>query len=689
MRHVLCLLALALAPTLAHAAPRPPLAPIDVFDLEYVADPQISPDGRTVAYVRRSFDIQTDRARSNIWLVDTRTGAQRPFASGTASYTEPRWSPDGTRLAYTSAVDRDAQILVRWIDSGVTARVTNLTQAPGAVAWSPDGKRLAFSLFEPDSPKPFAPMPSPPKGAVWASPPKVIDRLVYRADGGGYLEQGHTHLFVVPADGGAPRRITSGAFDDEGQPVWTPDGRRLIFSADRNPEHDTKPNADLYAADLETGTVTQLTQRFGPDSEPAVSPDGKLIAFTGFDDHIRGAERVRLYVMNADGSGRRELLSGLDRDAAAPRWRPDGRAIYFAYDDRGTGKLGLATLDGRWREVASGLGGEDPGRPYGGESFSVARGGAVAMNVTDPAHPADIAVLDTRGPRRLTHLNDNLLPYRTLGTVAPLPVRNPDGTQVGAWIVTPPGFDPSRKYPLLLEIHGGPFTNYGWRYSVEMQAYAAAGYVVVYANPRGSTSYGEAYANAIDKNYPGPDYGDLMAVVDAAIAKGFVDPARLFVTGGSGGGVLTAWIVGHTTRFRAAVVAKPVINWTSWVLTADEGPIIMPYWLGKAPWEPGAQAEYWRRSPLAYVGAVKTPTMLLSGEIDYRTPIDEAEQYYAALKLAGVETAMVRVPDIGHALVTRPSQLIAKTQYILAWFARHGGEPVPSPSPSEAAPPGS
>ncbi len=672
------------AATPAAADPRPPLAPADVFDLEYASDPQVSPDGRSIAYVRHSFDILTDRARANIWLIDARTGKQRPVVSGTASYTQPRWSPDGGRLAYISGVDRDAQILVRWMDSGATARVTNLTQSPGAPAWSPDGTRLAFTLFEPDQPKPFAPMPTPPKGAIWATPPKVIDRLTYRADGGGYLEQGHTHLFVVPADGGAPRRVTSGPFDDDSDPEWSADGRRLIFSADRNPEHETYGNSEIYAADLASGTVTALTHRKGPDFSPAVSPDGKQIAWLGFDDRFVGNQRLRLYVMNIDGSGRRELLSGLDRDAAAPRWRPDGKAIYFAYDDEGTTKLGLATLDGRWREVARGLGGEDIGRPYGGGQFSVGRSGAVAMDVTDPTHPADVALLGPSGARRLTALNDNLLPYRTLGTVAPMPVRNPDGTAVGAWIVTPPGFDPAKKYPLLLEIHGGPFADYGWRYSVEMQAYAAAGYLVVYANPRGSTSYGEAFANAIDKNYPGPDYGDLMAVVDTAIAKGFVDPARLFVTGGSGGGVLTAWIVGHTTRFRAAVVAKPVINWTSWALTADEGPLILPYWLGKAPWEPGAQAEYWRRSPLAYVGNVKTPTMLLTGEQDFRTPIAEAEQYYAALKLAGVETAMVRVPDIGHALVTRPTQLIAKTQYILGWFARHGGQPVPGAGPGAA-----
>jgi acylaminoacyl-peptidase len=262
---------------------------------------------------------------------------------------------------------------------------------------------------------------------------------------------------------------------------------------------------------------------------------------------------------------------------------------------------------------------------------------------------------------------------RDLARVEEIWTTAPDGVKSQSWIMKPANFDPAKKYPMILEIHGGPHTNYGARFSAEMQAYAAAGYVVLYSNPRGSTSYGDKFANMIDKAYPGSDYDDLMAAVDGVLAKGYVDPARLFVTGGSGGGVLTAWIVGKTNRFRAAVVAKPVINWTSFALTADNPAYFGRYWFGKNPWEAGAQAEYWRRSPLSLVGTVKTPTMLITGEQDYRTPISETEQYYTALKLNGVETAQVRIPDSSHGMIDRPSRLVAKTTYILGWFAKHGG----------------
>ncbi|MDT7934787.1 MAG: S9 family peptidase [Sphingomonadaceae bacterium] len=670
MRWLVVAAALSASP-IAHAAPKLPLQPADVFALQYATDARISPDGRTVAYVRRSFDIQTDRARSNIWLIDVATGEQRPLLSGTASYSSPRWSPDGRRLAYVTAADRDAQVYVRWMETGVTARVTDVGQAPSSLAWSPDGSRIAFTMFSPDPPRAFAVMPQPPRGAAWAAPPKVIDRLDYRADGAGYAEQGTLGIYVVPADGGPAMRVTDGAYDD-GDPVWSADGRRIVFSADRHPDRARRPDPELYAVDLGSGALAQLTDRRGPDLAPTVSPDGRQIAWLGYDDKLKAYQRVRLYVANVDGSNAREVATGLDRDLDQPAWAPDGRSLIATFDDEGVTRLARIGLDGRVTVLASNLGGNDLGRPYGGVDVSVAaRSGAVAFTMSEGDHPGDVAVAGAGGaPRRLTHLNDWLFGVRALGAVEPLPVTSADGTRVGAWIVKPPGFRADRKYPLILEIHGGPFQNYGPRFSVEMQAYAAAGYVVVYANPRGSTSYGEAYANAIDKNYPGPDYGDLMAAVDAALAKGFVDPKRLFVTGGSGGGVLTAWIVGKTDRFRAAVAVKPVINWTSWALTADVGPSISPYWLGPLPWAPGAQAQYWQHSPLSLVGNVRTPTMVLTGESDYRTPIAESEQYFAALKLAGVETAMVRVPDIGHALVTRPSQLIAKTQYILAWFAR-------------------
>ncbi|MEY3905452.1 MAG: hypothetical protein RIR59_275, partial [Pseudomonadota bacterium] len=516
-------------------------------------------------------------------------------------------------------------------------------------------------------------MPPAPEGARWAEKPVVIDRLNYRADGAGYAEQGYSHIFTVPADGGTPRQITSGDYDHGGVVSWAPDSQTLFLSATRTPDPDRTPQRDqIYAINLRSLALTQLTQRDGPSVAPKISPDGRMIAFLGFNDRATSNQEFSLWVMNRDGSGARSLTDKLDVGVSDFGW--DGRdGLYFAYDQQGTTKLGYVTPKGAPRVRATGLGGEDIGRPYSGASLSVARDGSVATNVTTATEPGDIALIRGTTLRRLTRLNDDVAAIRDLATVEEIWTTAPDGVKSQSWIMKPANFDPARKYPLILEIHGGPHTNYGARFSAEMQAYAAAGYVVLYSNPRGSTSYGDAFANKIDKAYPGGDYDDLMAAVDGVLAKGYVDPARLFVTGGSGGGVLTAWIIGKTQRFRAAVVSKPVINWTSFALTADNPAYFGRYWFGKNPWEDGAQADYWRRSPLSLVGNVKTPTMLITGEQDYRTPISETEQYYTALKLSGVDTAMVRVPESSHGMLDRPSRLVAKSTFILGWFAKFGG----------------
>jgi acylaminoacyl-peptidase len=673
-------LTVALSPTwAAPAAESRAYQPVDLYALEYAADPQISPDGRRIAYVRRSFDIMSDRARSNIWIVDVATGEHRPLLSGAASFSSPRWSADGKRLAYVSASEGSAQIYIRWMDTGATARVTNVSQGPSGLSWSPDGKQLAFAMFVQGEGKSFASMPAAPEGAKWAAKPIVIDRLNYRGDGQGYAEQGNTHVFTVPADGGTPRQVTSGAFDYGSAFDWSRDGRTLYVFATRTADPDLTPNRDqILAIDLASLNVTQLTKREGPSVSPKVSPDGSRIAFLGYDDRYTSNQEFSLWVMNRDGSGARSLTRALDIGVADFAW--DGKGgLYYLYDEQGTTKLGYTSGNSGGRAVASGLGGEDIGRPYSGASLSVARDGTVATNITTPTEPGDVAVIKGGNVRRLTRLNDDVSAIRDLASVEEIWSTAPDGVKSQSWIMRPANFDSSKKYPMILEIHGGPHTNYGARFSAEMQAYAAAGYVVLYSNPRGSTSYGAKFANLIDKAYPGNDYDDLMAAVDATIAKGYVDPALLFVTGGSGGGVLTAWIVGNTNRFRAAVVAKPVINWTSFVLTADGPAYFGKYWFGKNPWEDGAQADYWRRSPLSLVGKVKTPTMLITGEQDFRTPISETEQYYAALKLNGVEAAMVRVPESSHGMLDHPSRLVAKSTYILGWFAKHGGAPADKP----------
>lgn len=673
----------AAAPVFAKSPPTDPtvLQARDVFDLEYAADPQLSPDGKRIAYVRRSFDIMSDRPRGNIWVIDVASGEQRPLLTGTANYASPRWSPDGKRLAYVSPVDGGAQIYVRWMDTGATARVTDVQQGPSSLAWSPDGKSLAFTMFVKDTSDSFAAMPSAPEGAKWAPPPIVISRMQYRGDGAGYYEQGNNQVFVVASDGGTPRQVTQGAYDHGGTPAWSRDGRTLFIAGDLKDGWDERAGrASIYAVDIATGRAKALTSNEGINIAPRVSPDGRHILWRGNTDNLKAYQPFQLWVMNVDGSGQRRLATGLDRDIDDAQWIGNG-AIAFVYADEGVTKLGEAPLSGGYRERASGLGGEDLGRPYNVTSLSVA-GGRAAFNVTSAREPADVAVLDGGKVRRLTRLNDDVNAVRTLSGAEEQWVTAPDGTRSQGWILKPPHFDPSRKYPMILEIHGGPHADYGPRFGAELQLYAAAGYVVLYTNPRGSTSYGDAFGNMIDKAYPGGDYDDLMAQVDALVAKTYVDPGKLYVTGGSGGGVLTAWIVSNTDRFRAAVVAKPVINWTSFVLSSDSTPYYAKYWFGKNPWDEGAQADYWRRSPLSRVGHVKTPTMLLTGEADYRTPISETEQYYTALKLSGIDTAMVRVPEASHALVDRPSRLIAKVNYILAWFAKHGGASLPADTPA-------
>ncbi len=648
------------------------LKSVDVFQLEYADDVQISPDGSRIVYVRVSHDIMTDRARRNLWMVNADGTNNRPLRSESKSFMSPRWSPDGSRLAYVSAAEGSPQLYVRWMDSGQTALLTNLTHAPGAIGWSPDGKSIAFTQFVPSSKPPLATPPDKPEGASWAPPVKVIDSVIYRADGEGYLDLGFNHLFIVSAEGGTARQLTDGDFNDAGPLSFTPDGKRLVFSANRGADWELDPlESEVFSVDLQTQELRQLTHRDGPDNSPVVSPDGRHIAYLGFDDRLQGYQVTHLYVMDADGKNPRAVTGGIDLDIENPRWSGDSRSIYFTYDERGVKKLGAVTLDGRMRTLAQNLGGTDLGRPYTSGMYSVARNGRAAFTVNSPLRPSDVGTVSATGPARtLTALNDDLFASKTLGEVRELNWKSSkDQRGIQGWVILPPGFDAKKKYPMILEIHGGPFTAYGPNYTTELQLMAAAGYVVLYTNPRGSTSYGEAFGNLIHHDYPGNDYDDLMSGVDALIGQGYVDADNLFVTGGSGGGVLTAWIVGKTDRFRAAVVAKPVINWSSFALTSDITSFFYRYWFGAYPWEQPEQ--YWKRSPLSLVGNVKTPTMLLTGEADFRTPIAESEQFYQALKLRKVDTVMVRIPEASHGMVSRPSNLIAKVDNILAWFEKY------------------
>ena len=647
--------------------------PIDVFQLEYASDPQISPDGQRIVYVRNFMDIMTDRRRSNLWIVNYDGSDHRSITTGNENHSSPRWSPDGTRLLYLSGSDGSTQLYLRWMDTGQKGKLTNLTKPPRGIVWSPDGKWIAFSMIVPARPKPFVEIPTKPEGAEWAKSPKVIEKLVYRDDGAGYVEDGYTQLFVLTSDGGTPRQVTSGPYNHGGTPSWSTDIKALIFSANRHEEWEFDPlNSEIYQVSLEDGSVAALTHRQGPDTNPTVSPDGKRIAYLGFDDKVQGYQITRLYVMNRDGSRKNLITDELGRDVPQPVWSRDGKGLYFRYDDRGNTKIGYVSLRGDVQTVASNVGGISIGRPYSSGSFSVAGNNRFAYTETRPQYPADVAA-GRKGPARggrITMLNEDLFGHKNLGSVEEIWYESSyDGRRIQAWVVKPPDLDPQRKYPLILEIHGGPFANYGDRFTAEIQLYAAAGYVVLYVNPRGSTSYGGEFGNLIHHNYPGQDYDDLMSGVDFVIEQGYVEKDNLFVTGGSGGGVLTSWIVGKTDRFRAAVVAKPVINWYSFVLTSDRYNFFYKYWFPGFPWD--FAEHYLKRSPLSLVGNVTTPTMLITGEADYRTPISESEQFYQALKLRKIDAALVRIPEASHGIATRPSNLIAKVAHVLKWFENY------------------
>jgi acylaminoacyl-peptidase len=676
MRSLLPILLAAATLAEAQTSEPPAFQPMDVFQLQWADHPRLSPDGRTIVYERCWFDVMKDRKRSNLWIVGADGRGNRPLTTGAANDGGAAWSPDGKRLAWVAAEDGKAQIFVRWMDSGESAAVTHQTQSPRGLGFSPDGKWIAFTMRVPAPDLALAQMPAPPKGAEWAAPPRVINRVTYRIDGSGYLDPGYTHVFVVAADGGAPRQITQGKHNFMGTPAWTADGRAVIVSSNFDDDWEYEPlESELFRVDVDSGATAQLTHRKGPDQGPVLSPDGKRIAWLGFDDNGKPYQGSHVYVMDLAGGTPRALTADFDFDADDLEW--DGnRGLAFHYDDHGMTKIGwVAAGGGRVETLADDLGGTAIGRPYAGGAMSVS-GGRVAYTRVSEYRPADVAVIERGGrPKSLTDLNANLLGHRALGKVEEMRVKSSaDGREVEAWIVTPPDFDPSKKYPLMLEIHGGPFANYGPRFAPETQLYAAHGYIVVYPNPRGSTSYGSEFANLIENAYPGKDYDDLMSVVDAVIARGSIDTSNLFVTGGSGGGVLTAWIVGHNDRFRAAVVAKPVINWYSFTLTSDLYTLFAKYWFPGVPWE--QQKNYMERSPIAYVGNVKTPTMLITGEDDHRTPSSEAEQFYQALKLRKVDTALVRIPGASHEINTRPSNMLAQVLNTIGWFERHRAIPT-------------
>ena len=668
MKRLAWALALAVLPTLVAAQAQSPTQndrlTLDLFlEYETVSDPQISPDGSQIIYTRGWIDKQNDRRESSLWVMNADGSKNRFLVRGSNA----RWSPNGDRIAYTAQGEpRGSQIFVRYMDAeGAVSQITRVEKAPSALAWSPDGTRIGFAMnVEQKNSWPIK-LPRAPEGARWVETPRIVERLDYRSDGTGFDDDAYRHIFVVPAIGGTPKQLTDGNWNHNGV-EWTPDGKQILFGSNRVADAEYAwRESDIYSVTVDSGVIKQLTARKGQDGNPQVSPDGKRVAYTGNDWSKDSWQDSKLYVMNIDGSGHRLVSGTWDRSPQNLIWKEDGTGVYFSAQDQGSQNLYLLPLAGTRADEVQPV-------TIGVQMLttaSIAKGKAVGV-LTSMQKPPDIVSFDLSAPKQfkqLTAVNEDILAGKKLGEVKEMWYTSVDGLKIQGWYITPPDFDPAKKYPMQLHIHGGPHSMYGVGFNYGWQEHAANGYVILYTNPRGSTGYGSSFGNQIMRAYPSKDYDDLMAGVDELLKKGFVDPRNMFVTGCSGGGVLTAWVVGHTDRFAAASSNCPVIDWLSFVGTTDGASWY--YNFEKLPWED--PSEHLRRSPLTYVGNVKTPTMLMTGVNDLRTPMPQTEQFYSALKLLKVPTAMVRFNDEAHGTTSRPSNFMRTQLYLRYWFDKH------------------
>jgi len=649
------------------------LQSIDLFALEWASDPQISPDGKQLLYTRNSNDIMTDSTRTAIWLIEVASGEHRPLLTGKANYSQARWSPDGQKVAFVSDQSGKTQLHLLWLASGKEAQISQLEASPSNIVWSPDSRQLAFSqnvMAKPTTLVQSVKLPAKPKDAKWAEAPVVIERAQYQADGQGFLKSAYRHIFVLPVEGGTVRQLTSGEFDHGTDLVFSPDGQSLVFSANLNPDWEYQPrDADLYQLRLADGQLTQLTRQAGQETNPVFSPDGQRLAFIWGNNAKVPFTNGKLQILQINSGRISEVAPRLDLDLTAPDWFSNNE-LTVQYDEQGRRKVGRITEQGKLTPMVDTLSGTALPQPYLSGSYQFGHG-MLAFTQGDAYRPADIALWQQGKTRQLTRLNDDVLGHKQLGKVHELRYKSSfDGEDIQGWYIVPPDFDPAKKYPLVVEIHGGPHLAYGPHFSAEMQRLAAEGFVVFYDNHRGSTSYGERFAMLLHNKYSSPeDYADHDSGVNALIEKGFIDPEQLYISGGSAGGIATAYAIGLTDRYRAAAVFKPVINWTSKVLTGDTYLYQTFFQFPGVPWE--HLQHYWQRSPIARAGHIKTPTLIMTGESDRRTPISESEQLYQALKIQKVPAALVRIPGAPHGISNKPSRMISKIEYTLAWFKQH------------------
>ena len=653
-----------------------PLSPEDLYEFRFLTDAQISPDGARVAYSVKTANPRRDGYLGAIWLVSA-DGSTSPvqITAGTAQDSSPRWSPDGSELAFTS--DRGEvpkgrkrpprNVFALDLAGGEARQLTRFGDDCSDLVWAPDGGHLAFVVRDPKA-------STDDEDAV-----RVYDRARYRSDEGGLSDGRRKHIWIVGVDGSAPRRVTDGDWDD-GQPEFSPDGREIAFVSNRTERRDLNTVADIHVVTL-SGATRQITDGEGSYGNPSWSPDGAVITAYGTECAIGSSARnIHIWAFPKRGGTGKNLLEGWDRSVGSsvisdmrahaqtlpPAWTGDGRILFLGSDQGTANAYSCASAGGDVRAETVGA------HQVVAWSLdrSLRRFAAIVATATDPGN---LVVGEVGGPmRKATCLNDELLGSRYIAAPERVEFTGADGWKIEGWLMKPRDFDPAKKWPLVLEIHGGPHTAYGHSFFHEFHLLAGRGYVVLFTNPRGSHAYGQRFVEACVGDWGGKDYEDLMAGVDHALALGWVDPKRLYLTGGSYGGFMTNWIIGHTDRFRAAVTQRSISNNISAFGTSDIGWHFWEHEMGDAtPWSGGEKLIF--RSPLTYVTSVKTPLLILHAERDLRCPIEQAEQLFTALKVLGKEAVFVRFPEDNHDLTRggKPKHRVEHARRIADWFDAH------------------
>jgi dipeptidyl aminopeptidase/acylaminoacyl peptidase len=678
-------------------APKPPapstpggrlVTPDDLFAIALVSDPRPAPDGKRVAYVVTRLDKAADAYRSSIWLVHLDGGEPRQLTSGDGRDSHPRWSPDGQTIAFSSTRTphrapenakedpgdkHPPQVWTISVAGGEARQLTNRPLGASSPDWSPDGRAIAFlSSVEAKDDRDRPTVTDP------VADERVIEAIRYRHDGRGFVAGKRTHIWTIPAAGGDPVQLTFGDVDD-GDLAWSPDGRLIAFTGNRSAGNGLNAISAIYAVPAAGGDIRAIAELDASFGAPAWAPDGASIAFLGHETANASGRIVRVWTAKTGGGKPRCLTSDIDQtftdegmsdlfvaSDSRPVWFPDGKAILTLGSARGETHIWkIAAKGGDAKPITSGTRRIAAFAPAGKQIVCLA---------ADSVTPFELYACkaDGSGWRQLTNHNEQFLAEVTRSPAEEIVFRSAAGDRdIQGWIITPPGFDPAVKHPMIVQIHGGPHAMYGHAPFHEMQLMAARGHVVLFTNPRGSAGYGEEFATCTRARWGEADMPDIMGAVDAAVALGFVDPDRIGVTGGSYGGYLTNWIVGHTDRFAAAVTQRCVANFHSMYGTSDIGFDFGEYEFGGNPWDDAKLLL--KHSPITYAGSIRTPLLIIHNEADLRCPIEQAEQLFTALKRLERETRFIRIPDEDHNLsrTGTPSRRLARLHHLIGWFDSH------------------